>query len=1049
VRAQIFVRTVGSAAIEIGRRRVGPSSGRLYGLLLYLTSRRGQASSRQVLQELLFPEANPGQSSHSLRQLLYRLRQLDVPLEADADQVVIPSELIAIDWQEIVESAAISRVACEQLAHGIFPGYSPNLGHSFREWFEAERGEITLRLSRCLTKHLSQFRASGRWDLVDGASRALLALDPLSEEGTLARAEALATTGSKSAALGVIEQYIAEIGETQPHMRVAPASLWRRISERLPDAHSKAADDRLFVGREQLMRMLSAFGTAARSGEQQILLLWGEPGIGKTRLLSEYTALASLQRGVTTFLSCQSHDIYRPLGIACDLVAQLLEAPGALGCDPDATKLLSRLVTANTATASNREAVASEASLSMIIGSIQDLVSAVASECPVVAIVDDAQWLDEGSLKVLISVFGDRAARRASLILASRDRSLLAGTNTSSNSISSLRLNALDREASLTLIRTLLSSMLGKDTADLEQRIFEQARGNPFFIRLLCSHLVATNNPSSLEQTLTQILERRLEPLSREALLALEGCVILAKNCTFSRLEKLLEVPRHQLLGAIQELDDRGLIEVDEGSILSSHALLSEAVLRRMAVPVHRALHAAVADILQTEISADNTGRTPWDCAEHWRLAGNNERAVDLLRSCAHRLFEVGRPNDALETYTRALALEARAECRLDLILRALNTVWYGMNFLDARSLLGELRDTRTKLGLPIDVHDKYEILEFAQCLHSDQDPRSNIDRLRRCVTSESLDAEHPAMAAGQLLMIADLARDADLAKFAFEATRESITHGCSGKLRELVYETCFGDPKQALRVANDLLTTLPNSSPLNAPRHVGITTNIGYAHYRVGSAVEARKYLIESREVARRNGMIDAEIHVLDLLTQLAWSIGDVDQCREWHCLLGQLRTHDGFRGVVCDYCIYGARVATVEGRFEDAERLIAEGRMRSQAKLDSPRMMLLASEMQLRFATGRAVGSESEMSELLSYHLRARHLGEQDDILIAMLHCLTERGALSRAESLFHEYVDQRRERAPIPLRLLNIVNGLSRRKQDSIKVGRPVALEVPSAR
>src|SRR5206468_2781812 len=103
--------------------------------------------------------------------------------------------------------------------------------------------------------------------------------------------------------------------------------------------------DQLFVGREDAMRMLSTMGTAARRGKQQVLHIWGEPGIGKSRLLAEYRALSSLQGDTSHLVCCQPHDVFRPLGALCDLIDQLLEAPGALGCDPGAREVLKRLVT--------------------------------------------------------------------------------------------------------------------------------------------------------------------------------------------------------------------------------------------------------------------------------------------------------------------------------------------------------------------------------------------------------------------------------------------------------------------------------------------------------------------------------------------------------------------------------------------------------------------------------------------------------------------------------------------------------------------------------
>src|SRR5690242_1939452 len=98
VPARIVVRTLGVVAIDIGDRRIGPSSGRLFALLLYLASRRGHPTSRRVVQELLFPEATDAQGSHNLRQLLYRLRQIGAPIESDADQIRISAEEFVVDW---------------------------------------------------------------------------------------------------------------------------------------------------------------------------------------------------------------------------------------------------------------------------------------------------------------------------------------------------------------------------------------------------------------------------------------------------------------------------------------------------------------------------------------------------------------------------------------------------------------------------------------------------------------------------------------------------------------------------------------------------------------------------------------------------------------------------------------------------------------------------------------------------------------------------------------------------------------------------------------
>ena len=394
-------------------------------------------------------------------------------------------------------------------------------------------------------------------------------MDPLSEEGTLARAEVLASAGSKTAALGVIDQYLQEVGEEQPHLRIAPSALRRRISERLPDLGQRAAEERVFVGREEVMRTLSAAGAATRSGTQPVLLLWGEAGIGKTRVLCEYRLVGSLQGAITQMQTCQPHDIHRPLGILSDLVIALLQLPGALGCDPDARALLERLVSLNSHIGSARESTHATVPLSAIVRSLSDLISAIAAEGPLLILIDDAQWMDQDSVRAMLGALAGPMGRRSCLIMGSRDRALLAGVDSYTDRVSSFRLNPLDMVAASELARSFLKLSNGLEARRVEDEILGHARGNPFFIRVLCSHFSATNDYDSLKHTVIEILAKRLEQLSAEATRVLETCVVLAKNCTYARLESVLEIPRYRLLRAVEELDDRGLIEMNDGCIVA------------------------------------------------------------------------------------------------------------------------------------------------------------------------------------------------------------------------------------------------------------------------------------------------------------------------------------------------------------------------------------------------------------------------------------------------------------------------------------------------
>src|SRR5215210_747321 len=88
-RNMIYLHTLGDSLIKVGEKDVRPASPLVFAALLYLGTERGRRVSRAALQELLFPETDERSGAHSLRQLLYKLRQLGAPVDADAATVVV------------------------------------------------------------------------------------------------------------------------------------------------------------------------------------------------------------------------------------------------------------------------------------------------------------------------------------------------------------------------------------------------------------------------------------------------------------------------------------------------------------------------------------------------------------------------------------------------------------------------------------------------------------------------------------------------------------------------------------------------------------------------------------------------------------------------------------------------------------------------------------------------------------------------------------------------------------------------------------------------
>ena len=97
------VRTLGDAAIEVGESRLSPASAHTFAAALYLSVERDRRVPRATLQGLFYPKSTEANASHSLRQLVYKLRQLNVPLDADGECIMLPSKSVTDDYTALLQ----------------------------------------------------------------------------------------------------------------------------------------------------------------------------------------------------------------------------------------------------------------------------------------------------------------------------------------------------------------------------------------------------------------------------------------------------------------------------------------------------------------------------------------------------------------------------------------------------------------------------------------------------------------------------------------------------------------------------------------------------------------------------------------------------------------------------------------------------------------------------------------------------------------------------------------------------------------------------------
>jgi hypothetical protein len=297
-------------------------------------------------------------------------------------------------------------------------------------------------------------------------------------------------------------------------------------------------------------------------------------------------------------------------------------------------------------------------------------------------------------------------------------------------------------------------------------------------------------------------------------------------------------------------------------------------------------------------------------------------------------------------------------------------------------------------------------MLAFASSLHSDNDSVYDVTRLRECLTSDEASVTHRVHAAEQLIMRADLMVDTALAGSAFESVRALPAEPIDRAFCAMLYHAAFGDAQIARTNADELIDLFGE----DLRRQIVLLLDVGYAHFRIGNCMDARRLLLQALAGARRNEMRSAEMYALLFLAQLTWSTEQIDESRVWHKSLTDLVSRSGATGIMCDYSILGARIAIHDAAHEEARRFIDMGRACPQACVDLPRMLLTACEIELQLATGEEF-SDAGLQDLLSLHHRARALGGQDEVTTALVRALSTRGSLREAASLANEYLLYRR--------------------------------------
>lgn len=445
------------------------------------------------------------------------------------------------------------------------------------------------------------------------------------------------------------------------------------------------------IGREAERAEMTALWKQVKAGESQVLLISGEPGIGKTRLVRELMTLVEVSGGAAYIGECYAEGgaPYAPLA---QIVQAASPSPLRSGAEADgAVEEISPLILADLLTIAPalraqfpnvppNPPLEPQAEQQRLFESALELCARQARRQPLCLVLDDAHWADSGTLYLIRHVARRLRSLRLPVLIVLTYREVELDQSRALNDVvadlqrerlaTRLKLARLTREQA----RTLLQVMFETDISDeLLDGLYRETEGNPFFIEEVCKALVEQGaiyreNGSwqrrdlaavQIPQSVRVAIQARVSQLSDPAQTALRLAAVIGREFDFPLLLRAGELNEDALVDSLETAERAQLIEELRGArnmgreaFTFVHALIPAALRESVSGLRRHRMHKRVAAAL--EQLRPNDFET---LAYHYGQAGDENRARLYYRKAGDRARAVYANDDAIRFYTEALTL--------------------------------------------------------------------------------------------------------------------------------------------------------------------------------------------------------------------------------------------------------------------------------------------------------------------------------------------------------------------------------------------------------
>ena len=649
--------------------------------LIYYLAVTGRPHSRAALAALLWSKSPEHQARNSLRNAVYTVRRSLLPtnlLMVERDTISLNLAEVQLDttlFQAAIEHPSDTSTLAAALAlwRGVFLDdlHLPD-APAFEAWVSEQRVHYESLYQQGLF-HLGQlYTSEKRYLEAQQTIEKLLIVDPLHEAGHQQLMRLYTQMGNRAAALRQYDtlrtRLIDELGVDpdpatqalhlellQADERPAPKTLRSNLPE-------KSLGQYRFVGREREMGLLTkAYQSTFPTGPAHLVMIEGEPGIGKTRLAREW--LATLDQTDVLTTRCFEAEQAIPFQPWIDIIRTTLkQIPlSQLGLSD---VWLTELVHLIPEIRFQRPDLAlspitdPELARGRIVQAIYHWLETLCQRKPLCIFIDDWQWLDQASLTLLRYILRPQQGSRLSLLIlgAQRETQPMSGWSQFRSALA--RENILHQiklyRLSLAEVSSLAQSVTlppTMQTGTFLKRLLAETEGNPLFITEFLQTLTQADLQADdwpIPQTIQIVIRSRLEQLNQQTYQIMAAAAVIGRGFTDTSLQQICDLPLTTILQALDEAIAANLIVELADTYDFTHDKIRAVLLDSLTQSRRRHLHLRIAAALE-ETQSNDFGLLSY----HFEMGGDYLRARNYGLRAARQTVELYADEDALRWYQK------------------------------------------------------------------------------------------------------------------------------------------------------------------------------------------------------------------------------------------------------------------------------------------------------------------------------------------------------------------------------------------------------------